>query len=159
MLATPMSHTLMTVPTYAPPGMADTEIPLEQWKQENSTVRRQRTHPPSFERNFGTNNHTNQLLPVSDTPIDPGVASPHPLPGIVPPHPLPKAQPAWESTTQLPETEVRGSSQCAMDWSPADRSSGAMEDGQTSVGSSGVGVSGGRGLVNSTKRDQIASEW
>ena len=157
MLATPTSHTVMTVPTYAPPGMADTEIPLEQWKQENSTVRWQRTHPPSFERGFGSDNHTSQpaqLLPVSDTPIDPGVASP--LPGIIRPHLLPKAQPAWESTTQLPETEV---TQCAMGWSPADLNSGTMEDGRTSVGSSGVGVVGGCGLVNSTKRDQIASEW
>ena len=156
MLATPTSHTVMTVPTYAPPGMADTEIPLEQWKQQN---RWQRTHPPSFERDFGSNNYTSQLLPVSDAPIDPGVTYPRPLPGIVRPHPLPKAQPAWESTTQLPETEVRGFSQCVMDWSPADPNSGMMEDGQTSVGSSDVGVAGGRGLVNSTKRDQIASEW
>lgn len=156
MLATPTSHTVTTVPTYAPPGMADTEIPLKQWKQENSSVRWQRNHMPSFERGFGSGNYTSlpaYLLPVSDS--DPGVALPHPLPGIRSPDPLPKAQPAWESTTQLPETEVRDS----LGWSPADQSSGTMEDGQTSVGSTSVGVAGGCGLMNSSKRDQIASEW
>ena len=160
MLATPTSHTVMTVPTYAPPGMADTEIPLEQWKQENSTVRWQTTHIPSFERGFSSGNHTSQpahLVPISDT--DPGVTPLHLLPGIGRPDLLPKAQPAWESTTQLPETEVRDSSWCGLGWSPADQRRGTMEDGRTSVGSSDVCVAGGCGLVKSSKRDQIASEW
>ena len=168
---TPIPHPVITVPTYAPPGMAESEISFDLWRQQDRQGQSTKTNrPPVFTDSppqaKEVNSHSQG--PLLDKPVVvPQVSEPAgvPLfsrtamrPGDMLLHPLPKAQPAWGSSTQLPESEVRGSSQRVTSWPSA----GARVDGSRMEGggvSPGVDVVGGCGLVNSAKRDQIASEW
>jgi len=172
--STPTPHPTITVPTYAPPGMAESEISFDLWKQQNRLGQNfERKRPPMLNDSppqAKEINSQSQAPFLDEPPIVPYVSEPT---GValcsttpmksedVPPHPLPKAQPAWGSSTELLESDVKDSSQVVTSRPSAGaRVDGSRKEGvQTGGVSPRVGVVGQCGSLNSAKRDQIASEW
>jgi len=168
--STPTPHPTITVPMYAPPGMAESEISFDLWKQQNRLGQNsERKRPPMLNETKEINSQSQApfldeplIVPYVSEPTGAALFSATPMKSEdVSLHPLPKAQPAWGSSTELLESDVKDSSQVVTSRPSAGaRVDGSRKEGvQTGGDSPRVGMVGQCGSLNSAKRDQIASEW